>query len=289
MGTDLVPYKYPPGFMKEAQAMGIVNHTSGAFGVNTASQGSLIAITMIVKGLTPIEYLERYHTIQGKPSMRSDRMYAELLQAGAKVTIVSRSPDGSSLDVEHRGNKHRFSFSWEEAQLEPFVREKDGKTLKKNWRTPRAREQMMWARVISDATRTMEPGICCGLYTPEEVSDFTPSGASADLPESPTVATSGVIALTPPVNDTEDTKFEPAVTADAGEFPPKGQAVSDSALPATFDRLAIAIASIEPKLTMEQWCYHKDFASLNDITESIAQDSIQKIEAKFGRVEATVQ
>ena len=119
MGNELEVYKDPLNFMKAAKEMGAVLHASGAFGAKTASQGTVIALTMLSKGLTPIEYLERYHTIQGKPSMRSDRMYAELLQSGAQVTIVSRTPEGSVLVVEHRGSKQRFSFSWEEAQAEP--------------------------------------------------------------------------------------------------------------------------------------------------------------------------
>jgi hypothetical protein len=47
-----------------------------------------------------------------------------------------------------------------------------GKELKTNWSTPIGRQDMLWARVVSRGVRRLAPGVVCGRYTPEEITDF---------------------------------------------------------------------------------------------------------------------
>jgi hypothetical protein len=54
-----------------------------------------------------------------------------------------------------------------------------GKELKTNWSTPIGRQDMLWARVVSRGVRKLAPGVVCGRYTPEEISDFVPAETAA--------------------------------------------------------------------------------------------------------------
>ena len=94
-------------------------------------------------------------------------MLARFQQAGGKVdwkeytndkvTGVFSHPQGGSLEV-----------SWSLAQAKAI-----GIANKDNWKNyPRA---MLRARVVSEGIRSVYPGCVVGVYTPEEVQDFTPS------------------------------------------------------------------------------------------------------------------
>jgi hypothetical protein len=159
---------------------------SGLFGTTNPRQGDIIAWECMTRGATPLELAESYHMIQGKLSMKADRMVAGFNQGGGKHRIICRTPDCASVEMTFDGNTQVFTLTWEECSKEPFVyrgKEKevvplllDPKkhsklVLKDKYSTPRARMQMLWARVISDAVRAMMPNANYGKYTPEEISD----------------------------------------------------------------------------------------------------------------------
>jgi hypothetical protein len=75
------------------------------------------------------------------------------------------------VEIAYDGQTYTESLSWEDVQQERYIYAKDG-SLKDNWATPRGRRQMLWARVISEAVRTLAPEIVAGTYTPEETHDF---------------------------------------------------------------------------------------------------------------------
>jgi lambda repressor-like predicted transcriptional regulator len=118
-------------------------------------------------------------------------MLAKLHERGGSHRIISRTPELAKVEITLKGQVYEFSLSWDEAQKEPFPyagKESDvvamllaGKTpkLKPKYATPRSRAQMMWARVVSDGVRSVDPGVCAGTYTPEEVSDFELEGVAA--------------------------------------------------------------------------------------------------------------
>ena len=147
---------------------------SGMFGCQTIEQGRILALTCLKKGVDPLSLVERYHLIQGDLSMRSDAMLAGLLERGGKYRVISRNSDRAEIQITRDGEVQHFCLTWEEAQKESFVRRKDG-GIKDNWATPRSRMQMLWARVVSDGVRTMDPTVVCGTYTPEEIQDYQPS------------------------------------------------------------------------------------------------------------------
>ncbi len=160
-----------PMTFNDIQAIGKAFQESGMFGCTQQGQGMVIAMTCQMQGITPLEFCETYHIINGKPSMRSDAMLARLLELGGSYEIIARDADRAAIKASFKGASGTFTLSWAEAQLEPFAKGKDGK-VKDNYSTPRRRMQMLWARVVSDAVRTVCPLVNRGSYTPEEVEDF---------------------------------------------------------------------------------------------------------------------
>lgn len=169
------------------ERMGKFIGESGMFGCQKVQQGMVIAAVCLARRIDPLEFIETYHLIGGKPSMRADKMLARFQERGGKLKIVSRTADRAAVLLTKDGEVSEFSLTWEDAQQEPFVwKEVPGgkKVLKDNYATPRARMQMLWARVVSDGIRTVDPGVNSGLYTPEENGDEeTASGPGQIFPE----------------------------------------------------------------------------------------------------------
>ena len=145
----------------------------GMLGISNPAEGFIVATTCHQQRMSFLEFGETYNVIQGNLSMKADAMLARLLELGGEYEIVSRTPEKAEIKASYGKAKGNFSFSWDEAKAEPFVYTKGSTTeYKKNWATPRARCQMLWARVVSEAVRTVCPLANKGAYTPEEVRDF---------------------------------------------------------------------------------------------------------------------
>jgi hypothetical protein len=173
---------------QELQSLGDVFARSGMFGCQTVQQGMVIAMTCMTEKMTPLNFMNTYHIIEGKPSMRSDAMLAKLLQLEGSYKIICRTEDTASIHVKYRDAEGTFTLTWKDAQQEDFVYAKDGKSLKKNWRTPRLSMQMRWARVVSDAVRAVCPLVNHGCYTPEEIQDLPPEESAIQYQPQPMTA-----------------------------------------------------------------------------------------------------
>jgi len=183
--TEIAAYRNvqdPVAFM---QQVGTEIAQSRMLGCANEAQGRVLAMTCLCEGISPIEFGRKYHIVQNNLSMRADAMLAELRARGGKHKVVERTADAAEVEISYDGQVYRERFTWEEAKDERFVYCKDGKTIKDNWATPRGRRQMLWARVISEAVRTLAPEIVSGAYTPEEVRDLdhavTENGKAVDV------------------------------------------------------------------------------------------------------------
>ncbi|MDA1277398.1 MAG: hypothetical protein O2960_25620 [Verrucomicrobia bacterium] len=161
--------------------MGMMIAKSGLYGCEKSEAGMMIAWELWKTGKTPFQLLREYHMIEGKLSDRADSMLAKFIAGGGKHKIISRTPEKAEIELTKGDQTARFSLSFEEAKQEPFVFMSDGKTLKKNWRTPRARMQTMWARVVSDGVRALDPAVVSGVYTPEEIEDDMTDGPHREI------------------------------------------------------------------------------------------------------------
>ena len=186
-GQELIVYdrmENPADFVKQ---MGLAILHSEMFGCTNASQGAVLALECMTRRVPPMTLAERYHIIHGRLSMRADAMLADFrAKCGGSHRIIERTADAAEIELTAGGESHRFRLTWEDAKGEPFVyvgkesivlekiqqgRWKD-LMVKAKYATPRARSQMLWARVVSDGVRAMAPEVVAGFYTPEEMDDL---------------------------------------------------------------------------------------------------------------------
>lgn len=196
MGNDIELYSKINDPLNAIERLGKFIGESGMFGCTKVQQGMVIATVCLARRIDPLEFIQTYHLIQGRPSMRTDKMLARFQERGGKVKILARSAERAAIVLTPKdGEPIEFSLTWDEAEKEPFVwvfqkdkegkpvRDRNGKAiklgLKDNYATPRARMQMLWARVVSDAIRAVDPGVNSGLYAPEEHDDVAEEASPA--------------------------------------------------------------------------------------------------------------
>jgi hypothetical protein len=130
----------------------------------------VLAMQCLAEGKAPLELAKTYHIIEGKFTMRSDAMLGRYLASGGKVKWTERSDKRVAATWICDGNEVEIAVTIEEMTKNGVAVGNNGK-LKVNWqRFPR---QMLTARNISEAIRLLMPQIVAGIYTPEEVSDFS--------------------------------------------------------------------------------------------------------------------
>lgn len=152
--------------LQDIQQMAEVAASSRMFGFKNPQEAMAIMLLCQAESLHPAVAMRDYHVIQGRPALKADAMLARFQQAGGQVnwkvytdeqvTGVFSHPSGGTLEV-----------TWTLQQAKSI-----GIANKDNWRNyPRA---MLRARVLSEGIRSVYPGCVVGVYTPEEVADFTP-------------------------------------------------------------------------------------------------------------------
>lgn len=177
------------------QVMGEMIAGSGMFGCTKTEQGMVLAMQCLAEGKPPLELAKTYHIIEGKLTMRADAMLGRYLTSGGKVKWTERSDKRVAATWICDGNEVEIAVTIEEMTKNGVALGNNGK-LKTNWqRFPR---QMLTARNISEAVRLLMPQIVSGIYTPEEVSDFSNSERQA-IP----VQATPVAQYTPSVQHTQ--------------------------------------------------------------------------------------
>lgn len=184
VAADLTIYDRMNDPLAAVKMLGEAIRSSGMFGVAGEKQGQVLAWECLARRQPPLTLAETYHVIHGRLSMKADKMLANFNDAGGKHKIVSRTAELATVELTYNGDTQSFSLSWKEAQEEPFVYngkesevvaqlagDRSRLKIKDKYATPRARTQMLWARVISDGVRAMMPSANGGRYTPEEIDD----------------------------------------------------------------------------------------------------------------------
>jgi hypothetical protein len=206
--------------------------SSGMFGCTRKEQGQILALACMSEGKSPFDIKRTYHLMNGELSMRADAMLAHFRQkAGGKHKVIARDETKASVELTLEGKSQTFTFSWADAEKEPFVLDKNGK-VKKNYATPRARMQMLWARVISDGVHTMAPEIVSGVYTPEEIDEMQSASAVTEkqvfsAEKKPAVQATATISEQPskpaenPVTATAQQTIEVSASVEKMEEPKK--------------------------------------------------------------------
>lgn len=166
-----------------------------AFG--TPEKAFTLMMVAQAEGCHPMQAVQRYDVIQGKPAKKSDAMLADFQQRGGKVTwdVLTDKEVRATFEAPGLGKPVTISWTIEMATAA-------GLTGKDNWK--HYKRQMLRARVVSEGIRTAMPGVVAGLYTPEEVQDFSPMQSAPALP----------VPAAPAVVDAEVVPSEPKASAE---------------------------------------------------------------------------
>lgn len=185
---------------------------SGLFAMKTVEQAITLMALCRSEGLDPIQACRRYHIINNRPAMRADAMQADFQARGGKISWIHRDAEKCEAEFSHpSGGMITITWNLEMARAANLLGND-------NWRKyPR---QMLHARVVSEGVRAVLPEVVCGVYTPEEVSDFSDSPTAPSKiapPTAPAAARTAGKVAPPPVAtpSTAETKKAPAGAVDA--------------------------------------------------------------------------
>lgn len=151
----------------QIQTMAMSIAKSGLFGVKTPDQAMALMLIAQAEGMHPAIAARDFHIINGRPALKADAMLARFQTAGGKVKWGKYTDEAVSATISHpQGGEVEIEWTYKMA-------ERAGLTKNPTWKQyPR---HMLRARVISEGIRTVFPGVAVGVYTTEEVEDFTPT------------------------------------------------------------------------------------------------------------------
>ena len=162
--------------MDAVKTMGDWIAHSGMFGCVKPEQGYVLALECIASRMTPLSWKRENHLINGNITMKSESMLSGLMNAGWDIDWIQFDAIAAIADFSKGVKKVRVSFTSDDAKQAGLLPAKAGS----GWAKFPA--EMLRARVISKATRMLDPRITQGRYTPEEVADF-----SNPAPVAPTI------------------------------------------------------------------------------------------------------
>lgn len=177
MGNEIVNYT-----MGDMEKLAISIAKSKLFGIKTPEEAlSLMAIAQ-AEGLHPAIAARDYHVIQGRPSLKADAMLSRFQASGGRVEWHTYTDECCDATLTHpQGGTVRIM--WDMARVKKA--EISNSAMYKKY--PR---NMLRARVISEGIRTIYPGVCVGVYTPEEVDAFEkPKSAMEQWADTPPAIT----------------------------------------------------------------------------------------------------
>ena len=173
--------------MDAVKTMGDWISHSGMFGCVKPEQGYVLALECIASRMTPLSWKRENHLINGNITMKSESMLSGLMNAGWDIDWVQFDIQAAIADFSKGAKKVRVSFSADDAKQAGLIPAKPGS----GWAKFPA--EMLRARLISKATRMLDPRITQGRYTPEDVADFA---TTASTP-APTATTRQTVNVTP--------------------------------------------------------------------------------------------
>lgn len=181
--------------VSDMQIMARAVVTSGLWGIKTEAQALALMLVAQAEGLHPATAARDYNIIQGRPALKADAMLARFQAAGGVVEWQEMTDSRVAGMFSHPHSCPKpVLIDWDmqrarQAQL-------GGKEMWSKY--PR---QMLRARVISEGIRAVYPGAVSGVYTPEEVADFTveeqPQPAATYTLDRPSEPTGEVYAPAP--------------------------------------------------------------------------------------------
>ncbi len=140
---------------------------SGLFGMSKPEEALALMAISHAEGYSPALAAKEYHIIKGKPTLKSDAMLARFQSSGGKVRWDCYEDTKVCGTFSHpQGGEITVDWDIERAKRAGLLSNPTWQKYPRN---------MLRARVISEAIRTIYPGVgAVGLYTPEEMEDMEP-------------------------------------------------------------------------------------------------------------------
>jgi len=140
---------------------------SGFYGFKNKEQVMAVMLVAQAENKHPATVVQEYDIIQGKPALKSQAILARFQLAGGSVQWDAVSPKAVKGTFKHpSGGTLTVEWTIEMAKQAGIYRDGSG------W--SKYPEDMLRARVISRAVRSVYPACILGHYATEEVMDFEP-------------------------------------------------------------------------------------------------------------------
>jgi len=138
---------------------------SGFYGFKTKEQVMAVMLVAQAENKHPASVVQEYDIIQGKPALKSQAILARFQLSGGSVQWDEVTPKKVKGTFKHpQGGTLTVEWTIEMAKQAGIYREGSG------W--SKYPEDMLRARVISRAVRSIYPACILGHYATEEVMDF---------------------------------------------------------------------------------------------------------------------
>lgn len=137
---------------------------SGLFGFKNENQAYTLMLIAQSEGLHPMKAMQMYDIINGKPALKSSEVLARFQQSGGSIKWIETNDKIAKGEFAHpQGGSITIEWTFERAV-------KAGLTNKDNWiKFP---NQMLRARVVTEAVRAIYPSCLNNMYSAEEVQDM---------------------------------------------------------------------------------------------------------------------
>jgi hypothetical protein len=242
MGSELIPYS-------DVEKMGNAIAKSKLFGMKTPEEAIALMLVAQAEGLHPVSAARDYNIILGKPALKADAILARFQNAGGSVDWDAMTDARVAGKFTHpTACPKGITIDWDMKRATTA-----GFAGKDNWKKfPR---QMLRARVISEGVRACYPASCAGVYTPEEVQDFSeePKAVKAVVKEDPKPAAPAPVAkpVPLPVKEAEVIPQEPdniedALTAEEKAAFFGGEVVKEPEIPVGYQTLVVETCRAYP-------------------------------------------
>jgi len=192
------------------------------YGFQTKDQVIAVMLVAQAENKHPATVMQEYDIIQGRPALKSQAILARFQQAGGKVQWQEIGAKRCIGTFTHEsGGSITVEWTIEMA--------KEAGIYKMNSAWTKYPEDMLRARVISRAIRSIYPACILGQYSSEEVLDFEPRKPERDITPArieediaPVIVMQGNVAVTMMPEDVEGSEilylYVPNTTAAYASF-----------------------------------------------------------------------
>ena len=151
--------------MNDLQVIGQTIAQSNLIGIDNPAAGMVVAMTCYQEEMTILDFGRTYHIIGGKTAKRADAIAAQFRMRGGRYDRIENSSTRAAAKFVFEDKESIHEFTIEDANRAELTNTKND-----NWR--KYPQNMLWARMMSNAIRILCPEIIYGSYTPEEIQDM---------------------------------------------------------------------------------------------------------------------